>query len=274
MPAPKAPHPHMTAWVAPQLSYRIRLKPLVDKRKKEKTCPSVEEIREYRKEVREIVKFYVGRIRQRKSDNLLNAVTLTEQKGTLAKISTAAQNLGEGIRARDKRSIKAWIQRLRDAADVNYLGQSTQIVITSHLRQRDILSYRQFLDSIWDKRLIYFICQPAVGSTPWTKNDKDTAYNYADSLLPILDYVAILKKVALGKAPRHSDPDLYFLIVRLAPIWEKITGRSSTHGKDISKSHRYHFFEWIGETLKIVDALHGLSVETVRTIASSEKIKK
>ena len=261
MPAPKAPMRQNTAWRM-RPPYSVRVKSLVELRKKNMPPLSTEQIKDLRRRLRHAVGFYIGRCNPSTNIMATQVVTLTAQNDKLREISTAAKNLARTLRNRKDHT--AWLNRLRDAVDSNRIDSNTQTIITHHLHHIEIQWYVNFLDRIWDGRLTHGYYWDG---GQMVKMDKDSFYAFADSLLPLLEHMAVLKAPAT-KMPRYADPNLHFLLTQfMIPLWIEVTGRTHKHGNN--KEIPYYFYVWLSDTLGKADCKNGLSIDRVKKIARS-----
>lgn len=254
MPARKAP---VTGYVAcrVQPSHAIRVKPLLQRRLAKCTQLTMSQVRGYRGTLRAILGFYIGLSANEEVGQ--SGITLTKQNNLLKKISNTANRLIGAIQS--GKGYEKWSRRLRMELDVNTLHQTTKCIFTHHLLKNGI-RFKEFLDMLWDYPISAEIDDPAA---------KALDLNF----LSHLAHLATLRETPDTKLPRWPNPNLYFLVSELAPLWVEVTGRSWKHGQDISESHRYQFYEWLKSVLKSAGC-YVPSGHQVNSIAKHLKIEK
>jgi hypothetical protein len=210
---------------SPPLSYAINIRSLRRRRKPGTPPLTVTEMRELRGILRDHVRAY--------RMTHTNAATATERRKALAKVKVAAARFVASAGA----SRRSWAVKLLNhiaACDLETIQTLMKEIKPSGCRFWLMKKHLQLASSAlwaWPPD----VCLPAVRA------------------LAAMDVGIILPKGLRGRWP---DPALATLVANMAPVWERVTGRSARPvSKDAVCPEQIHpFAEWLGDMVSRIGA--------------------
>ena len=254
MPAPKAPVTGFVVWTGNAPDH-IGMDFLLKMRRKTSPPLTEEQIKKYSGDVRGIVEVFIG---LQRDDPKTRLITLTEQNKVLGKISRCSNRVVECLEA--GKDYTNCLKKLKGLLDVNKINKNTLILLTKHLQKKGIRWFKDFLDMLEEGSVVSVL----PGSVSVMEGE---GWQLDLNVIPFLKHLASLNVSPETNHPRWANPDLAFLVTRLAPIWCEVTGRAYKTTGEISDSHKYRFYEWINEILKGIHCHDDITHDKVNEIA-------
>ena len=233
---------------------------------------SADQIRDYRQRLRHALGFY-------KSKELAGGqyITLTQRDTSLSQISTAARGLGKALRT-DK-ACKKWLEKLKNHLDAHNICPQIEKVVALQLRDKCNISLKDLRDMLWgvpseyvDKKR-FFIKADQAPDNSHLKHLARERQKMKRDLPTCLDTLTVLHELPETKIPRWANPDLAFLVEKLAPLWVTVTGRTWKRTETVDGGKTSYFADWIINVLR--EAGCGpVTIDQIHEIAKLLKIRK